>query len=73
MDVRLPHEQRTRTDADSAAKSARAGTGEHAPRSSRRSRRRCRWKFPITDGPFTESKEMFGAFSSTQSPPADDG
>jgi hypothetical protein len=73
MDVRLPHEQRTRVDADSIATSAHAATGEHQPKSSRRSRRRYRWKFPITGGPFTESKEMFGAFSSTQNPPADDG
>ena len=68
MEVRLPHDERARTDADAVSKSAHATGGEPQPKSSRRRRRRHRWKFPITDGPFAESKEMFGGAPSPQSP-----
>ena len=68
MNVRLPHEQRSRANADAVVKPAHATGGEEQPKSSRRRRRRHRWKHPITDGPFAESKEMFGGFSQPQSP-----
>ena len=68
MNVRLPHDERARTDADAIAKSAHADGGVEQPKSSRRRRRRHRWKHPITDGPFAESKEMLGGVSQPQSP-----
>ena len=68
MDFRLPHEERAHTNADAAVKSAHVTGGEEQPRSSQRRRRHHRWKLPITDGPFAESKEMFGGISSPKSP-----
>ena len=72
MDVRLPHEQRARADANAGATSAHAAGGEDQPKPSRRRRQRHRWKFPITDGPFAESKEMFGALSLPERPARDE-
>ena len=71
MDVRLPHEERARVNADAAARSAHPAGGEEQPKSSRRSRRRHRWKRPITDGPFAESKEMFGGLTPPESTGSD--
>ena len=62
MDFRLPHEERAHANTDAVAKSAHATGGEEQPKSSRRRRQRHRWKRPITDGPFAESKEMLGGF-----------
>ena len=68
MNFRLPHEERARTGADAGAKSAHVSGGEEQPKSPRRRRGRRRWKFPITDGPFAESKEMLGGLAVPQSP-----
>ena len=61
MDVRLPHDAHAPQPADPVA-----GRPETSPDSTPRLdavgvRRRARgWRLPITDGPFAESKEMFG-------------
>ena len=63
MDVRLPHEARAPQPTDPAG-----GRPETSADSSRRVdttalrhwARGRGWKLPITDGPFAESKEMFG-------------
>ena len=63
MDFRLPHEERAHSNTDVTAKSAHVTSGEEQPESSQRRRQHRRWKRPITDVPFAESKEMLGGFT----------
>ena len=67
MKVGLPYEGRGRADVDADVNSAPAVSSEDQPKSPRR-RWRLRWKHPITDGPYAESKEMLGGGSLPPSP-----
>jgi hypothetical protein len=66
MNSALAHKERAHTNADAPAKAAHITGDEDRAKSSRRRRRRSRWKLPITDGPFAESKEMMGGLSVPQ-------
>ena len=73
MEFRLPYEKRARIDADVVARSAHVAGDVEPTKSSGRRKRHHRWKHPITDGPFAESKEMFGGCSFPPTLATDDG